>query len=328
MEKINCIFCNKTNDHVIIQENGYNGIKCSQCGLIYVSPRPTLEEIVNLYGHDMAHASAKSHISSPFPKMLHAKHTLRIIRKFLRKGTILEIGAGAGYFLDEARKVKFEVYGIELNSILTDFVHNKLGIPCKDSSLETSLFGNKRYDIIYHCDVISHFNDPITEFCKINSMLNAKGLVIFETGNFGDVKEEYYKHFKKFQFPDHLFLFSENNIIQLLSKTGFEFIKIYRYSILPQLISNKFLENISCLLKPSVQTHKEDKIHGFTNSSLSPRNIFFNLYQFSKKAYIYAFNITYKYLYHCLSYFIRYKIGYITPKKGKPQTVIVIARKK
>ena len=328
MEKINCIFCNKTNDHVIIQENGYNGIRCSQCGLIYVSPRPTFEEIVNLYGHNMAHTSSKSHISSPFPKRLHAKHTLGIIRKFIKRGTMLEIGAGAGYFLDEARKVRFEVYGIELNSILADFVSNKLGIPCKESPLETSLFGEKKYDVIYHCDVISHFYDPIKEFCKINSILNTKGLVVFETGNFGDVEEKYYKHIKKFQYPDHLFFFSEKNLIELLDKTGFEFIGIYRYSILPQLIIRKFLKNISSLLKPGAQTHKEDKTHNFKNSSLSPRSISLSLYQFIRKAYSYLFNITYKYSYHCLSYFMRYKMGYMVPKKGRPQTVIVVARKK
>ena len=328
MVETKCIFCEKINDNVLIRENGYNGIKCSQCGLIYVSPRPSAEEIVNLYGHDMAHVSAKSHISSRFPKRLHAKHNLGIIKKFIKKGTMLEIGTGAGFFLNEARKNSFEVYGIELNNALTDFVNTKLGIPCKVSPLETSLFGEKKYDIIYHCDVISHFSDPITEFCKMNSMLNSKGLVVFETGNFGDVEEKYYKHFKKFQLPDHLFFFSEDNLKQLLTKTGFEFINIYRYSILPQLISNKILEHIVCLLKPGVYTHKEDKKHDFTNTSLHPRSIFFNLCRFFKKAYSYAFNITYKYLYSCLSYFMRYKIGYMVPKKGRPQTVIVIARKK
>jgi 2-polyprenyl-3-methyl-5-hydroxy-6-metoxy-1,4-benzoquinol methylase len=328
MEEIKCIFCDKTNDHVLIQENGYNGIKCCQCGLIYVSPRPTFKEIVNLYGHDMAHTSAKSRISSRFPKSLHARHTLGIIRKFIKKGTMLEIGTGAGYFLHEARKNSFKVYGIELNNTLTDFVNNKLEIPCKKSPLETSLFGEMKYDIIYHCDVISHFYDPIKEFCKINSMLSTKGLVVFETGNFGDVEEKYYKHFKKYQFPDHLFFFSESNLKQLLTKTGFEFINIYRYSILPQLISNKVLEHIACLLNPGLNTHREDKIHDFTISSLHPKSIFLNLCQFLKKAYSYAFNITYKYVYYCISYFMRYKIGSMVPKKGRPQTVIIIARKK
>jgi 2-polyprenyl-3-methyl-5-hydroxy-6-metoxy-1,4-benzoquinol methylase len=328
MEKVNCIFCDKTNDHVIINENGYNGIRCSQCGLIYVSPRPTFEEIVNLYSHDMAQISAKSQISSPFPKRLHAKHSLKIIRKFLKKGTMLEIGTGAGYFLDEARKVTFEVYGIELNSTLTGFVRNKLGISCEESPLKASLFGEKQYDVIYHCDVVSHFYDPIKEFCKINSMLSTKGLVVFETGNFGDVEEKYYKHFKKFQYPDHLFFFSEKNLIELLDKTGFEFIDIYRYSILPQLISIKVLEYLMCLFKPSAQVHRENKKNDFTVSSLPSKTNLFNLSQFIKKAYSYAFNVTSQYAVYYLSYFTRYKIGYMVSKNGRPQTVIVIARKK
>jgi 2-polyprenyl-3-methyl-5-hydroxy-6-metoxy-1,4-benzoquinol methylase len=279
----------------------------------------------------MAHVSAESHISASFVKRLYAKHNLALIKKFIKKGIVLEIGAGAGYFLDEARKESFEVYGIELNSIQAEFLRNKLGIPCEESPLGIPLFGRKRFDIIYHCDVISHFYDPISEFYKINDMLNKNGFVVFETGNLGDVNNGYYKHFTRFQYPDHLFFFSENNLRELLKKTGFEFIKIYRYSILPQLILTKKLTHLIRLLQPDVKTEHKNK-HNVTEVSISvtskENTNRFHLRQFVKKACNYAFNVTLNYLTDYFSYFARYKIGYIVPKKGRPQTVIVIARKK
>jgi len=69
---------------------------------------------------------------------------------------MLEIAEGGGYFLDEAREEGFEVYGIELNSIQADFIKTKLGIPCEKPLLDIPFFDGKRFDIIYHCDVISH----------------------------------------------------------------------------------------------------------------------------------------------------------------------------
>ncbi len=331
MEEIKCIFCDRLNNQIVIQENGYKGIKCYECGLIYISPRPKVEEIIKLYSHGTANASPESHISASFVKRLYAKHHLAKIKMFIKKGTMLEIGAGAGYFLDEARKELFEVYGIELNSVQAEFMRNKLGIPCEESLLDVTLYGGKKYDIIYHCDVISHFYNPISEFHKINNILNKNGLVIFETGNLGDVRKEYYKHFTKFQYPDHLFFFSENNLLEVLRRTGFELVKIYKYSILPQLILNKKLNRLISLLQPHVIA--EDKVtHSVPEVSLSdvsksnPNRV--NSRQLFKKAYNYAFNFASNYLTDYLSYFSRYKIGYLACKKGRPQTLIIIARKK
>ncbi len=50
MEDISCIFCKTSQkDRIVIEENGFMGKKCSRCGLIYISPRPTLLEIDRLY---------------------------------------------------------------------------------------------------------------------------------------------------------------------------------------------------------------------------------------------------------------------------------------
>jgi 2-polyprenyl-3-methyl-5-hydroxy-6-metoxy-1,4-benzoquinol methylase len=307
MKRSNCIFCDIPNNHIVIQENGYDGIQCSQCNLIYIFPKPPFAEIVNIYSHDRAHLSAASHISASFAKRLYAKHTIALIQKFIIKGAMLEIGAGAGYFLDEARNKSFDVYGIELNTIQADFTRKTLKIPCEESTLDVSLFGGKKFDIVYLCDVISHLYDPISAFYTINDMLNRHGFVVFETGNLGDVKKEYYKHFSRFQYPDHLFFFSENNLKKLLRKNGFELVAIYRYSILLQLMLTKKINSILRLLQPNIKDGKDKP--------------------FIKKAYNYGFNITSNFLTDYFSYFMRYKIGYIVSKKGRPQTVIIIARK-
>lgn len=313
MEDIQCIFCNKSSDQIEIEENGYKSRKCPGCGLIYISPRPSFSEIQNLYGQDEAHISAESHISRAFKKRLYARHNLGIIKKFIKNGSMLEIGAGSGYFLDEARKEGFDVYGIELNSIQADFIRSKLGIPCEDSPLNNSSFDGKKFDIIYHCDVISHFYDPIAEFKKMNEKLNDNGILVFETGNLEDVEKKYYNLFTTFQYPDHLFFFSEGNLKILLERTGFEFMKIYRYSIVPQLWIIKILLKIKYSIKIPEKSKKTGKniiteAQSFTISS--------RFKQLIENACHYFF------------YLIRYKVGCIIPKKGRPQTVIVAARKR
>jgi len=244
MENVKCIFCNSESNEILIRENGYVGRKCPTCNLIYTCPRPAPSDIIDLYGHDNANISAKSHIKNSFTKTLYAKHNLKIISNYINRGKILEIGAGAGYFLNEAREQGFDVYGIEFNETQANFIKEELNIPCEQSPLDDNTFDNEKFDLIYHCDVISHFYDPIAEFEKAKLKLKKNGFVVFETGNLGDVDYEYFKYYTKFQYPDHLFFFSDENIKTLLEQTGFELIRIYRFSILPQLIIYKILNYI------------------------------------------------------------------------------------
>lgn len=312
METINCIFCNKENEEIVISENGYTGRKCSRCALIYISPRPSVNEIVDLYKHDQSNMSSESHTSGNMGKRIYAGHNLHIIKEFIGSGDLLEIGAGAGYFLDESRKEGFEPYGIELNDTQAKFIRGKLGIPCEESPLDDSSFNGKIFDVIYHCDVISHFHDPLKELKKMNGKLRKGGFLVFETGNGGDMEQRYFKYFDSFQYPDHLFFFSENNLKDLLERTGFRLIKIYRYPIVLQLLLYKITRKIINLTGSAKKKSVADNSKPIEGMNIKKSIVT----EFMKNAYL------------CFSYILRYKISFIMPKKGRPQTLIVVASKK
>jgi SAM-dependent methyltransferase len=330
LETINCIFCNHDNGRIVIEENGYIGKKCAQCGLIYISPRPPIQEIADIYGHDLSHSSAASHISGHFIKRLFARYTLARIIKFIKSGILLEIGSGGGRFLYEARKKSFTVYGIELNPALAEFINTTLQIPCSSAPLESSSFAGSHYDIIYHCDVISHLHDPITSFSTMNRLLRDKGWLVFETGNFGDVEPAHYRHISRFQYPDHLFFFTENNLETLLHETGFAIVKIYRYSLIPQIILTKKFHQLVHKMRPGNPAVQARTCHGAEQAVTRKSSMTFSpsgLCRLFKKAYSYAFNIFFNYGNDYLSFFSRYYLGRLAPKQGRPQTVIIIARK-
>ncbi len=311
MENITCIFCNNPSELIAIKEFGYTGRKCNICSLIYISPRPSYSEIANIYSEDKASAYAASIIPDDLSKRLIARNTLKLLRLHKKGGAILELGAGAGYFLDEARKIGFEVYGIEPNKIQADFIKNTLNIPCEITTLTESSFAGRDFDIIYHCNVLSHLYDPIEEFKKMNKKLKSDGVLIFETGNLGDVKEKYLTLFPKFGYPDHLFFFGKKSIENLLDQTGFELIKSFQYSKMLLLFKNRILDAIK---KPRAEKNKKPA-KKVNSEEKKPRSLL-NLKSLMKK--VHGF----------LSFVLLYKLGHLMPKKGRPQTVIVIARKK
>jgi SAM-dependent methyltransferase len=321
---VNCIFCGAgAPSEVAICENGFNGRQCCSCGLIFISPRPSFEQIVEIYGHDSAHVSSISHLAAGFSKRLYARNSLRIIRKLKASGDILEIGAGGGFFLDEARNQGFNPYAIEFNGIQANHIRDTLGIPCVAKSLGDNPYPGMSFDVIYHCDVVSHFYDPIDEFQAIHHSLEDDGLLVFETGNLGDVDHRYFRLFSQFQYPDHLFFFSTRNIRQLLESTGFELLEIRRYATLADLWVSRIRAKLRLLARSVLGRTQE--FTQLTDSGIpSQRTHDPELPSGRKRSMIDWIKTADQYV----NYLIRYRIGRLLPKGSRPQTLIVVARKR
>lgn len=311
-EEVHCILCGSPNGIRAIEEGGYTGLKCLTCNLIYISPKPTYSHMLGRYVQDQASNPAEAIIGDDLSKRLLARHTLSLIQRCKRTGSLLEIGAGAGYFLDEARKKGFSVFGIEINKVEAEFIAESLGIPCERVPLSESSFGGRQFDIIYHCNVLSHLHDPVAEFRKINDHLQEGGFHIFETGNLGDVESRYYRLFQGFEYPDHLFFFGEESLKQLVRMTRFELIKIYDYSIVSQLLLSKMINFISRFFSRSATSRssaESDEHHW------NPHRQRTGLKRLGKVTRAYLF------------YLLTYRMKLLWRRKSHPKTLIVLAQK-
>lgn len=320
LNDIDCLLCDAKDSHVLIEENGYQGRKCSGCGLVYVSPRPAADQIHDLYGHDEARVTAQSHITSAFPKRLYARHHLDLIQRYQSRGRLLEIGAGAGYFLDEARKRGFACHGLEFNPIQRAYITDHLSIDCEQTSLAKSSYRNEKFDLVYHCDVISHFYNPIEELSLMNHVLKLGGCMAFETGNIGEMDDAYLHYIPRFQYPDHLFFFGVENLVCLLERTGFAVVGLHRYSLLPQLRLSRAISAMKGRLTgKSSRTPTKDELRrdepAIDSNPRRPRDLLRSI----KALRINAM----EYLYFQL----RYNLGKYFAKPGQPQTLILVARK-
>jgi 2-polyprenyl-3-methyl-5-hydroxy-6-metoxy-1,4-benzoquinol methylase len=235
-ETIGCPLCDITASRAVIEENGFTGRQCSRCGLIYVSPRPTREEMADLYAEGDAFLPPEFFIATAqsLPGRIGARHNVRMLTRHVPRGSLLEIGPGAGTFLVEARRQGFDVHGVELNPRQAEFISGYHRIPCVTSLAAARELGSGQFDVVYHRDVISHFYDPIEEMRELAGLIRPGGYHVFETGNLGDVAPAQLRHIRRFQYPDHLFFYSERSLEKLLRRTGFELVHTHRYSMLAE----------------------------------------------------------------------------------------------
>lgn len=306
LEHISCIFCGTSEQDcpIVVTENGYNGRKCPKCSLVFISPRPTLQDIINLYGHDQAHVSLAVHLEARLQNLYHDRHVLGILKRYKKSGTLLEIGSGIGHFLHEARRQGFDAHGTELNPLQAELIQ-QTGVPCECATFSDA-FAGRKFDIIYHCDVLSHLHDPIADIRAMSDRLNDGGVMIFETGNFGDVQSKYYSEYSHLQYPDHLFFFSEKSMKTLLNLSGMEVRKIYRYSILPHLRLMRTLGNILARRRGEVPKT------GTTDEPVSNASAADGLTKRLRRRLFHA---------------VRYWLGAVVPKAGRPQTILVVAQR-
>ena len=120
-----CYNCKSAESSLYDQENGYNLVKCDDCGLLYVNPRPPLEEINAASKSGMHRGDELLDVTGSFENRLKNLYLGRLDNLgfstlFNGSRTIawFDIGCGHGEFLDALEQIgrdAIQVTGLEPN---------------------------------------------------------------------------------------------------------------------------------------------------------------------------------------------------------------------
>jgi SAM-dependent methyltransferase len=226
-----CYNCKSTNSSLYAEENGYKLVKCSQCGLLYVNPRPGNDEMSQATMSGLHKGVKIINVTEGF-KPYKVKHYLSILSDLYRtdmptdKINWMDIGCGNGEFLLALSKYfthKVDAKGIEPNVHKQQIALGK-GLKVGFYDLQTS---NEKYDTISILNVYSHLPDPVEAFTNWYNLLNPGGELIIETGDSAHLT--YSEHHKPFYLPDHLSFANEEIITSILNRTGYKVIELKKY---------------------------------------------------------------------------------------------------
>src|SRR4051794_28706546 len=87
--------------------------RCADCGFLFAPERST-EELHELYTDEYfeQYSHGESYTADEAQRRYEARQRLKWMRGFTPPGRLMEIGAAAGIFLNEASKVGYDVFGI------------------------------------------------------------------------------------------------------------------------------------------------------------------------------------------------------------------------
>jgi 2-polyprenyl-3-methyl-5-hydroxy-6-metoxy-1,4-benzoquinol methylase len=202
-------------------------VKCDTCGFIFSKSIPSMEELTE---HYREYSYGQETYLSPVT-VKRFNELLDEFEKYRITNRILDVGCGAGFFLQSAIKRGWEVYGTEYSETAVQLCRRK-GITMFQGILDSKKFGGMEFDVITSLEVIEHINNPLAEMLNIASLLRKGGLYFSTTPNFNGLLRYYLKDkYNIIVYPEHLCYYTPKTLNYLYKKSGLKRIKIFTSGI-------------------------------------------------------------------------------------------------
>lgn len=229
--------------------------KNEEYDLLATFPRPERDKLPEYYKSEkyISHTDSKSTF---FDKLYHWVKSYMLQKKIgwienekENRGKLLDIGAGTGDFLLEAKNKGWKVFGVEPNSRARDLAFEK-GLNLIE---DTSAFNSEEFDVITLWHVLEHVPDLEEQIIELKRLLKKDGLLLIAVPNFKSYDAKVYQEkWAAYDVPRHLYHFSQTSIkkifenfsFKLISKKGLLFDSFY-----VSLLSGKYSNGKSNPLK-------------------------------------------------------------------------------
>lgn len=229
-EHVSCPYCRLDCPLPWVVENGFAGVRCGACGIIYVTPRPSRELVTagvetgvrtEVDGGKSVVGRRAKWKSKRYRQVF--GDMFRDVWSAGRPIRWLDVGAGFGEVVEVVRGLApagSVVEGIEPMGPKAQAAQ-AAGIPVRQGYLEPGQ--GEPYDYISLIHVFSHLPDFRPLLFAIRESLTASGEFYLETGNIADLRDAREVP-TELNLPDHLVFAGESHMRGYLEEAGFEIV--------------------------------------------------------------------------------------------------------
>lgn len=217
----------------VFAKDGYPIHECAACGhrCVHLPSRTT--HITEVY--DDRYFQAKEEVSSAgYSDYLteadllqaHGWRYAELLQRFMPLGTVLDVGAAAGFILQGLVERGWRGIGLEPNATMADYGRTQLGLTMVTGALEESHIvksaGKGTFDLITMIQVIAHFQDLHRALTHAANLTRDDGFWLIESWDRTSWPARLLgRHWHEYSPPSVLHWFSPAGIAQLTSQLGF-----------------------------------------------------------------------------------------------------------
>lgn len=223
-EEILCPLCEATRGIPVHREGSFQMVQCPSCQFVFLNPRPSKESLLSFYQHYLPEEGSSIEAWRTMMQPIFKK-AARLIQKSKRKGRLLDVGSGFGFFLSEMESRGWEVMGVEISQKAMGYAREVLGVTVCAGPLTEIGFPGNYFDAVTAFYVIEHLPDPIVFLQESYRILKPGGLVLLRYPHTTPIKN--FLHLfgienRLYDLPAHLSDFSPETMQKFLERGGFK----------------------------------------------------------------------------------------------------------
>lgn len=237
MESVTCNFCGSTQAEVVFTghdrlhdtEGMYSLLRCVNCGLLYLNPRPKRQEIGEYYPDEyVAYKPTMLHEWFPLAGRWLRKRAMdrrcRHVLRFKSCGRLLDVGCATGLFLEQMRhNPQWQLFGLEPHVGAAACASERSAVEVHAGMLEGAHYPDEHFDVVTLWDVFEHLHDPIGALREFNRILASDGLLIVSIPNVHSLEARFFgPYWAGYDIPRHLYGYPVPTLRRTLDRAGFE----------------------------------------------------------------------------------------------------------
>lgn len=227
---LTCPVCASRDAKLEYEVRGYLHHRCLDCGVVYVFPVPSPNELAEIYQDRNYYSKARPKQGEAVP---HVARRLQYIESMVEQpGSLLDIGCADGYFMLAARKRGWRTVGVEQSNHTARFGREKYNLEIINSSLERADLPSAAFDVITLWGVIEHVPQPKAFLQTAAQLLKPNGLLCLVTNNTDGWMGRLMRD--KFPFlipPEHLCLFPVRTLCRIFDELDMQIVRIETYDV-------------------------------------------------------------------------------------------------
>lgn len=220
---MDCPICFSPSHH-IFQKYEYWICKCTNCDHRYAEISPSFEHTSQIYQDEYfkgGGAGYPDYLGEADLLIKQGKRYGNLLKKYTMPGTILDVGAAAGFLLKGFEESGWQGIGLEPNKSMALHASTYLGLQIEVGSLE-NFSSNQKFDLVSMIQVISHFSNIRQALQKAANLTKDNGFWLIETWNSESwVARLLGQHWHEYSPPSVLHWFSPSGLNQLAKQYGF-----------------------------------------------------------------------------------------------------------
>jgi SAM-dependent methyltransferase len=212
----------KVPDSLGITRETFTLVRCGECGMVYLNPRPSSDEMSRFYPQGYCWQEKAGGLTGLYRNLILKAEVGLFSRRLPKPGRMLDVGCGSGDYLEIFRGRGWEVCGLESSGPAGSYARDVRKLDVRQGELLEAVFPENRFDLVTYFQVLEHVVDPRLQMRECFRILRPGGTLLVQVPNIESAQfNRHRERWLHLSAPQHLNHFSPATLRKLLESEGF-----------------------------------------------------------------------------------------------------------